>query len=363
MQEGLQQLKDASIQIFAVAGNHDFDLLFSVGALQGEGAHLLGTGGTWTSAPLEREGVPVAHVTGWSFPTQHVHESPLTTYEAPPTDLPVVGLLHADIDQPNSQYAPVTSQALESTGASAWLLGHIHRPQVLNLSGTTALYPGSLQPLDPGEPGVHGAWLVEVPHAGPGAGPATLTRVSLATLRYDTVEVSLTDVSQEEGFRRAVTAALESHLEAAREEAPEVIYASCRLRFTGRTSIHRNVDALAEPLIDDLTVPFEGAEASVEGYTLDTRPVHDLERLATKTDPPGVVAGLILDLMQGSSSEEHQQLLSELTTDLGDIARSNKYQPLRRATETSSRPGPGKAQELLVRQGMMLLDELMAQKG
>jgi len=359
LQEGLQRLRGAAIEVFAVTGNHDYDLLSSVSAFEHEGAHLLGAGGTWTSAPLMKEGVPVAHITGWSFPTQHVHESPLDTYKRPASDLPVVGLLHGDLDQPASSYAPVRSADLASTGAAAWLLGHIHRPQVVELSGTPALYPGSLQPLDPGEPGVHGAWLVEVP----ATGPATFTQVPLATLRYETLEVNLTEVSDQETFIRSVTAALESHLEVAAEAMPSMTHAACRLRFTGRTSMHRHVDAFAERLIDEFTVPLEGAEATVEGYLLDTKPVYDLEALATRTDPPGVLAHVILDLMQGPSTQSHEQLVSALATDLDDFARSNKYQPLRRAADTIDRPDAAQAQQLLIRQGMLLLDELMAQKS
>ena len=359
LQEGLQRLLGASIQVFAVAGNHDYDLLSSVGAFEQKGAHLLGRGGDWESAPLLKDGTTAAEIIGWSFPTQHVLESPMDSFEPPSTGLPVVGLLHAEIDQPDSRYAPVASQELGPAGVSAWLLGHIHRPHELESVRIPAVYPGSLQPLDPGEPGIHGASLVEIPTAG----PATFSHVPLATLRYETIDVNLEEVSDQEGFRREVTTTLASHLEATKEVASSVEHAACRLRFTGRTAIHRDIDFFAEPLIDDLIVPFEGTEASVEGYVLDTRPVHDLEELAASGDPPGVLAQIILDLESEKLSPSHEKLLSNLSTDLGDITRSNKYGPLRHASDISSQPSTAHARQLLIRQGMLLLDAMMAQKG
>ena len=54
------------------------------------------------------------------------------------------------------------------------------------------MYPGSPQALDPGEPGPHGAVLLEV--AGGRVGSAE--RVPLSTVRYDEIAVDVSGVKE-----------------------------------------------------------------------------------------------------------------------------------------------------------------------
>src|SRR5690606_34254660 len=68
LESGLRRLADAGIEIVAVAGNHDHDVLPRlVDALGPEAFRLLGRGGVWERATVRRGG-RVLHIDGWSFP-------------------------------------------------------------------------------------------------------------------------------------------------------------------------------------------------------------------------------------------------------------------------------------------------------
>ena len=354
--QGLRQLATASIPVYAVAGNHDFDTLPGVQAFDGEGAQLLGEDGGWTQQPLKKDGETVAYVTGWSFPRQHVDQSPLRSFERPATDRPVIGVLHADAGTAQSRYAPVSHQALQQSGVNLWLLGHIHRPQTLDLPGTQVLYPGSPQPLDPGEQGAHGPWIIEVPMRG----AATLTQRPLATLRYAEVVVSLDGCTTEGAIRNQTTLAVEHALATHATGQEALRHLRCRLRLEGRTPLHRTVGDRVAAHASNLSVMHGSATATVEQVAVATRPVHDLQALAQGTDPPAVLAHLLLALEEGREVEGLAALEARLSQALRQLQRSARYQPLRQDDDIALDTEAGTPRELLQRQGLLLLDELLA---
>lgn len=62
-------------------------------------------------------------------------------------------VIHGDILNSESQYLPISKEALSSSGFNYVALGHIHKPQTIN---SRIAYCGSPEPLDFGEIGVHG---------------------------------------------------------------------------------------------------------------------------------------------------------------------------------------------------------------
>ncbi|MCY2925272.1 MAG: DNA repair exonuclease [Planctomycetota bacterium] len=204
LQAGLARLVEAGIAVFAVAGNHDADVLARL-ADQMPQVRLLGRGGQWEEAFLQGpDGSPVARLLGWSFPGRSVAASPLAGKLLGARPLPTIGLLHGDVDAAGSAYGPVTLAELRAQPVDAWLLGHIHKPAVLADAAPLILYPGSPQGLDPGEPGPHGPWLITLE---PGRAPRA-EMLPLAALRWEGIEVPLDGVSAEGEFGPAVVAAL-----------------------------------------------------------------------------------------------------------------------------------------------------------
>jgi predicted phosphodiesterase len=361
LQEGVRQLTDRDIPVFAVAGNHDWDVLPRLAeTVDPEGFQLLGRGGQWETATLEVDGEPAAEIVGWSFPDRHHGESPLDGGgPTPETDLPAVGLLHADFGADESRYAPVDRTELEGAAPSAWVLGHLHQPAEHELAAGVALYPGSPQPLDPGERDRHGISMLELAPDG----AVSVVRRPLASLEYAECEVDLAGVETRDDFRQRVSTRLgDLHRETV-EDAPDLERVVYRINFTGRTAAHRHIGDWNEQLVDQFEPRYDGTVGRIDEARVATRPTYDLEELARSDDPPGVVAQLLLQLERGEPSNETKTLLRRLRQTLvEDIYNANAYAPLRADSETSDEPGRRDVEAMLVEQGWLLLDQLMDQK-
>jgi DNA repair exonuclease SbcCD nuclease subunit len=302
----------------------------------------------------------MAHVDGWSFPHEHVRQSPLEEYEFGAAEIPVLGLLHADLDAPESEYAPVTRSELEATPADAWLLGHIHAPAVRVEAEPTVFYPGSPQPLDPGEPGAHGPWMVR---CGTSA-DIEIEQLPLATVRYDEVEIDVTDLEDPRDLPGAVTASVDEYV-TENVETGALRLLSARIKLVGETPAHGALVRQREALEADLGFRAGGIQVRVDRLDIDTRPAVDLEELATEDTPVGYLAGLLLDLESGGEPQDLDRILLDETTDAIREARSaGAYAPLRRAGRL---PGmeteADRAKDVLRRQARLLLHELLEQTG
>lgn len=374
LEAGLQRLAGEGIVTIAVAGNHDHDVLPRLAdGLGGDAFRLLGRGGRWERTTVRR-GDAVLHLDGWSFPSQYARESPLAVYSLPaPDDGPVLGLLHADLDQPRSPYAPVTLAELRSLPVAFWLLGHVHSPALHEIPGAApVLYPGSPQAMDPGETGAHGVWIVELE-----AGQRFRARyVPLSSVRYDTVEIDLTGVADPAKLDTRVVDGLRARLAEVAGEAGPLRCLSVRLRLVGRTPLHRGVEARLAATTADLALEFAGITAVVEKVDVATRPAHDLAELARGNDPVGVVARLLVALDEGADraaaagpsgdvavrfDDGLGTLVRDAERQVADVWRAKPYLGL----DEAAADGPDTrslAARALARQASLLLDELLAQK-
>lgn len=356
LERGVRRLAAAHVPVVAVAGNHDFDVLPKLAPSLGKSFRLLGAGGRWEGLTIPRDGRPALHVVGWSFPAEHVPASPLGALPALPSDgAPVLGLLHADLDQPGSRYAPVGSAELRAAPASLWLLGHVHVPRLHERPGAAPLlYPGSPQALDPGETGPHGAWLVEL---APGRAPE-VRHVPLSTVRYDAVEVDVTGVAEWDELDRRVAEGVRAHVQRVAEEGCGPLrHLCCRVRVTGRTPLHRGVEARLRERLPGLDPEHGEVRGYVERVEAATRPAVELDELARGGDAPGVLARFVLALDSGSLDGGHERLLNDLAARAAEVRRARPYQALADAP-----PSPEELCELARRQALLLLDALLAQK-
>ncbi|MBC12322.1 MAG: hypothetical protein CMM85_05055 [Rhodothermaceae bacterium] len=356
LERALHRLVEAGIPVVAVAGNHDHDVLGSVADAVGEGVTVLGRGETWASMPLEKNGREVLRLWGWSFAGPSVHTSPLDTFPGVSGDVPTVGLLHADLDVAGSRYAPVTADRLWETGASAWLLGHIHAPDLRTRDGRLILYPGSPQPLDPGEPGPHGAWLVDVA----GDGTATAEAVPLATVRYDALSIDLGGAADATEIRERVAVGIREHADALRDENPALRRAVVRLTLRGRTPAYRSVEAVASELLDTVETAASGLAVSVDRVEERARPALDLDGLAEGSGPVATLAALAGRLEAGTPSEGDLALIRRSVEALQQARRARVFTPLGR----SDRFPEDLREEAVLRlrrQTFRLLEEALAQ--
>jgi predicted phosphodiesterase len=360
LERGIRRLGEAQIHVAAVAGNHDFDVLPKLAPSLGKNFHLLGAGGRWQAVTVPTpDGKPALHLAGWSFPETgngRVPESPMAGFPRLPNDgVPSLGLLHADLDQPKSPYAPVRSDELRARPVSFWLLGHVHVPRLHQQpGGPPLLYPGTPQALDPGESGAHGAWMLEL---APGRLPA-VRQVPLSSVRYDVVEADVTGIADPDALDRRVAEAVRAHTQRVVEEGCGPLrHLSCRVRVTGCTPLHHALERRLRERATELDPEHGDVRARVERIDVATWPVADLDALAATPDAPGVLARLVLGLDSGRLDPGQERLVAELSARAGDVHRATPYQLL-----ADPLPAPDELRALARRQAMLLLDTLLAQK-
>jgi DNA repair protein SbcD/Mre11 len=357
LERGLRRLGEAGIAVVAVAGNHDYGVLPEIARALPEGClRLLGLGGRW-----ERTTVATAsgalHVDGWSFPAAHVRENPLAAYDLPvATDAPVLGLLHADLDAPSSAYAPVALADLRARPMAMWLLGHVHAPRLhQKADGPAVLYPGSPQPMDPGETGAHGVWMADF---APGK-PVVVRHVPLASVRYHVHDIDVSDAADVEELRVLVLTRLREQAEELGRDGGPLRHLSLRLRLTGRSPVHRVLEQECRQLATDLDLTVNGVGVHVERVDVATRPVRDLELLESGSDAAAVLARLLRDLDGGDGPSRCRDLLDAVQRIPATLQMAKPYRSL---TVGGAEHDAAALRDLVAHQAGLLLDEILTRK-
>jgi DNA repair exonuclease SbcCD nuclease subunit len=357
-QSGIRSLNRHDVPVFLVGGNHDWETLpHLIDDTHADNVTLLGRNGSWERRPLEVDGRAALWLDGWSFPSRQVTASPLATYDPEPDEgLPVVGMLHADMDATGSTYAPVPRREFLDTPAAAWMLGHLHAPGIRREQGPLILYPVSPQPLDPGESGVHGPWLVQVEPDG----SVHAEQLPLATVRYESVPVDVAPAEELRDIAPLIHQAAEEHLQAGMENhRPELVL--LRATLAGRCAAHSALHRERARLVRDLQFEFDSVPALVDTLQVDTRPPVNLQELAQGTNPAARIARLLMDLEANAPLEAHGELVQEALDAMREAHSSSAYNALRRA-RTPEQPTRREAVERLQTQALLLLDTLLAQK-
>ncbi len=352
---GVRRLEDADIPLLAVGGNHDVDTLPRlINDAAADNVRFLGLNGVWERYELVKDDSSV-FLDGWSYPNSRVHESPLKNYHLEPiSNRPSIGLLHADLDAAESHYCPVPRSELIGSQHDAWVLGHIHRPQIVNESAPLILYPGSPQPLDPGEKGEHGAWLLEVSRSG----AVKARQIPLANVRYDEVEVNVADAQDVKDVVRTVEENLENYVKRRLPDKDVELFLS-RLQLTGRSRIHSELWKKFGDL-RNLESVFDGVEVRVENIENFTRPALNFDALVLDKGPVARLAELFMQLDE--NPDDCPADLMQMSVDImREAYHAGAYSPLK-SEGRMGRPSQREACEHLKRQVMLLLDTLVKQK-
>ena len=313
LEGGVNTLADAGIDVIGVAGNHDVKVLPRL-ARRLPHFRLLGEGGRWESVRIETDGEAVT-LWGWSFPHARVPDSPLAGHSFAASPGIHLGLLHCDRDAgADSPYAPVARQELERAGLDGWLLGHIHKPDALTTQSPNG-YLGSLTGLDRGEPGPRGPWMITVT----GGRIADVEHLPLAPLRWEPLDVDLERIGDPFEVKERLLATitdLDGRLASLRS-APVAVGLSVVL--TGRTSFGNA--ALGQLSREDRDETFTGGAGTryfIVSARPDTRPEIDLEELAKRQDPVGLLAARLLRLDQPEGDPERDRLVAAARQALRD---------------------------------------------
>lgn len=294
LHEGVTKLTEAGIPIYAVAGNHDGEALPRL-ADSIDGFRLLGRGGRWETVDLDRDGRRLVGLAGWSFPATQYASSPLESAGAPTSrdgDLPLLGVLHCDLGSSSGTYAPVSKAELEQTAVDGWFLGHIHKPSAL-LGPRPIGYLGSLVGLDPTEVGFHGPRLVTVA----GAGAIDVETVPLAPLRWESIDVCVSDLDDPDRVEGAIKASIEALHVRTEAERGQTLAVGCRVILTGSSRHHRALRRQVDSRrLEGLRIKIAGVLYFVDRVSDSSRPALDLEALAGQDNPPALLASRLLSL-------------------------------------------------------------------
>ncbi|MFT5286567.1 MAG: exonuclease SbcD [Planctomycetota bacterium] len=351
LEREVKRLVEAGIAVVAIAGNHDGNVLPKL-IKQVEGVRLLGAGGTWERFEVPGSGRPI-DLLGWSFPKRHFSNCPLdhgeftTAKDSTRSGAKVIGVLHTDLDAGSSNYAPVSRSRLVDTNLDAWFLGHIHQPGDLD-EAVPIGYLGSLVGLDPGEPGLRGAWRVSV------AGDRVVAKqLSLEPVRFEYLEVPLTDKDCDD---------VESVHSRVMTVVREWVAASETLNLDTLQALIVRVNLTGE--LPDCSAPREYASGGgprnlnagelrvvIQKSRDETTLVIDLETLALEPTPLGYVAQRVLDLRAGN----------QLATASGAQAEINDLVAMGWDLDEEDYPVPS-AKDMLERSARRVLSTLLAQR-
>lgn len=112
-------------------------------------------------------------------------------------------IIHGDLAE-QSAYLPLHSDDIANSGADYFALGHIHTPMSKTLGKSTVVYPGCPEPLDFGDEGQRGVYLVTLDRQLGGPQAVTTEFVPMASRMVRTAEVDVTGIDTGEKIRNAI---------------------------------------------------------------------------------------------------------------------------------------------------------------
>lgn len=344
LKQGVEQLAAAGIRVLAVAGNHDTLVLPRL-AREIDSLELLGAEGRW-----QEKSIGNLNIIGWSFPRPQVNYSPLQDFPQLTRPERTIGLLHCDRDQSDSPYAPVSSAELAAAPTAAWLLGHIHQPDVLGGERPIG-YLGSITALRASDIGARGPWLLSE-----GQSALALEQLPLAPLRYEVLDLDVSQLERPEMLTEATLAASRALASELSRGAfiPDVV--GLRINWVGRCRFERELpQAGAQLLADSRPWQEHGVTFFIQKSLVRTEVDFDLEDIAQRSDPSGLLARRLL-ILANPAHEDHQRLLEEGRTRLQHIAALREFQALSAALDDRT------VRDWLRRAGQRALLELLAQR-
>lgn len=358
LEQGIDRLGQAGIQTVAVSGNHDYDVLPRLAnELDPRYFRLLGKHGCWERFTFQVDGEPKLCIDGWSFPREHVTTSPLESYVCEDAGgLPVIGLVHGDLGQPTSRYAPLDKRALLANPVDAWVLGHIHAKRLEQGDAQPwILYPGSPQALDPGETGEHGAWLLEVTRGRVGI-PAF---VPLSTVFYGPCSVDVSGAQDPGELQSMVIHAIRAAaFEAGQAMGSPLQFAALRLQVRGATSLAAEVHSQLAACREDLEIRVGDVSVAVDSLDVDVVPPLDLAALAKTSSALGLAAKILRGLSEPEISSELQTLTDAALAAIQQSDGASAFQNI-----DEERMSRSEVQQLLREQTHRIVSELAAQRA
>ena len=300
----MSKLREASIPVYIIAGNHDAASKITKTLKLPEGVKIFSAD---TPETVQVDKLDVA-IHGQSFASPSIKKDLSSGYPYAIEDCFNIGMLHTCVTgkEGHEPYAPCTLDGLQSRGYDYWALGHVHKHEVL-LKNPLTIFPGNIQGRHIRETGPKGCVLVTVdermrPYA---------NFVPLDVIRWFEIE---TDVSAAEtGYE--VVVIIGEHLKRLLEENKELPLV-VRLNIIGDSKAHNELASDMERWTNEFRSSagdMSGGKIWIEKVKLHTEP--PIEMMESMSEP---MAELIQYLDELRADPE---LLRTLTVDIENLRK------------------------------------------
>jgi exonuclease SbcD len=362
LHEGFRTLADKGITVLLTAGNHDFDVLPQLLRLNDHpNVRMLGAEEKWEAWETEVGGKRVRFL-GWSFRRLHCETDPMKDYPGFPVDhdAVTVGLLHGDLGNPLSRYAPIDPVGLVREEVDVWVLGHIHKPIQHRETSPMVFYPGSPHAMSPKEDGGHGAVLLELE----GRGFVTSRRLILSPIRYEKLFLDMSESKSADDARYGLMESLiqRSH-ECANEhhELHRVVYDLTltvpRIQRESWEKSKLEILGFENGIPGGLTYAVRDLEIILQTSTVE---LHEISKEPTDA---GELAKAILAMDKGEENTLVDTLYEGWRREYRNFKSQTIYQPLFSGLESPTLDEEKTMKAEIRRQGMRLIDTLLKQRN
>ncbi len=346
LKSGLQQLDQNDIKVYAVAGNHDALVLSQLDEILAEIPcfSLLGKGRQWEQVQHQcRDGNRI-EIAGWSFDKEHLQVNPVASGVPEPGGSLSITLLHTDLNgPPDSRYAPVSERELIDSGRPIWLLGHIHKLEVVREGSPFILYPGSPHSLHANETGMHGPWMMNIASDG----RVHAEQIPLSPIRYEEIEISLDDLPED--WKSEFLSRVMQQFKG--DQSTPVQWNVIDVICTGDPT---HFDAIDQYFQQDETEREIGGSPSIYIRKFVNRtslPPANLESMAERANLEGILARLLIQLDQPENSDALKELLQEAGQVRQKVLRHDVFKPIHDdQDEEASEPVTAEESEELLKQ-------------
>lgn len=287
--KGMTQLAEEGIPVAIVRGNHDAASKLTKSLRLPRNVYLLNDTKPETVI-LDQIGVAIH---GRSFVTPAVLDDLASAYPPPIPDCFNIGLLHTSLNgRPgHDNYAPTTLDVLRGKGYDYWALGHVHAAEIVARE-PWVVYPGNTQGRHIRESGPKGCALVTVEN-----GVVQHQTIALDVMRWETLSLDIAALPDLDALLDAATVGIRGRLAQAEGRTLAI-----RVRIAGSGPLHRMLAIQPETVEQQLrsaAIEASNAQVWIEKVELTTRPQLDLDRIAERDDPLGLLVrelrGLVAD--------------------------------------------------------------------
>jgi DNA repair exonuclease SbcCD nuclease subunit len=323
--EQAKRLRDASIPLFVIAGNHDAANKMTKSLRLPDNMHLFSSEVAETKI-LEKIGVAIH---GQSFATAAVYANLALGYPSAIPGLFNIGLLHSSMTgrEGHEPYAPCTVEDLKSKAYDYWALGHIHIRETLNESPFIG-FSGNIQGRHIRETGPKGCLMIEAD----GSKPLKIDFCELDVLRWHVQVIDIDNCSGLDDVYLQVDDALESIIATQPDKRHAV-----RLEFVGRSLAHNKLAAGKEVFMHEVRLrasDIGSGRVWIEKIRLSSRAPRD-ERLDSDDGAVGELQSVLAEFRSGKISSDVYDLsdIKKLPNELKDYFRQLKQDELQRIAD------------------------------